>query len=106
MKRYIKLLTPKLEPEKQELFKKHIEGATKFLLPKLSDLQLYVYCLIFFLSFLTSIESKLLISDLTLLKYYDAAALWEKACMMMAVLSLHTTKKVPLIQPSSTLRMG
>ncbi|KAJ9681885.1 hypothetical protein PVL29_017991 [Vitis rotundifolia] len=48
MKRYIKLLTPKLEPEKQELFKKHIEGATKFLLSKLSDLQLYVYCLIFF----------------------------------------------------------
>lgn len=41
MKRYIKLLTPKLEPEKQELFKKHIEGATKFLLSKLSDLQLY-----------------------------------------------------------------
>lgn len=42
MKRYIKLLTPKLEPEKQESFKKHIEGATKFLLSKLSDLQLYV----------------------------------------------------------------
>lgn len=41
MKRYIKLLTPKLEEEKQELFKKHIQGATKFLLSKLSDLQLY-----------------------------------------------------------------
>jgi hypothetical protein len=40
MKRYIKLLTPKLEGEKQELFKKHIEGATKYLLPKLKDLQL------------------------------------------------------------------
>lgn len=40
MKRYIKLLSPKLEGEKQELFKKHIEGATKFLLSKLSDLQL------------------------------------------------------------------
>jgi hypothetical protein len=42
MKRYIKALTPKLEPEKQELFKKNIEAATKFLLSKLSDLQLYV----------------------------------------------------------------
>ncbi|RVW83108.1 Translationally-controlled tumor protein-like [Vitis vinifera] len=42
LQRYIKLLTPKLEPEKQELFKKHIEGATKFLLPKLSDLQFFV----------------------------------------------------------------
>ncbi|KAF2316845.1 hypothetical protein GH714_042186 [Hevea brasiliensis] len=41
MKRYIKLLTPKLEPEKQELFKKHIEGATKFLLSKLIDLQFF-----------------------------------------------------------------
>lgn len=43
MKKYIKLLSAKLEPEKQELFKKHIEGATKFLLPKLKDLQLYVH---------------------------------------------------------------
>ncbi|XP_072979404.1 translationally-controlled tumor protein homolog [Typha angustifolia] len=42
MKRYIKLLTPKLDSEKQELFKKHIEGATKYLLPKLSDLQFFV----------------------------------------------------------------
>ncbi|RWV92883.1 hypothetical protein GW17_00044701 [Ensete ventricosum] len=42
MKRYIKLLTPKLEPEKQELFKKQIEQATKFLLSKLSDLQSFV----------------------------------------------------------------
>ncbi|XP_042375547.1 translationally-controlled tumor protein homolog [Zingiber officinale] len=42
MKRYIKLLTPKLEPEAQELFKKHIEQATKFLLSKLSDLQFFV----------------------------------------------------------------
>ena len=41
-KKYIKALTPKLEQEKQELFKKHIEGAIKFLLSKLSDLQLYV----------------------------------------------------------------
>ncbi|CAN6468886.1 unnamed protein product [Victoria cruziana] len=40
MKRYIKVLTSKLDEEKQELFKKHIEGATKFLLSKLSDLQL------------------------------------------------------------------
>ncbi|CAL0310876.1 unnamed protein product [Lupinus luteus] len=36
IKRYIKLVTPKLEPEKQELFKKNIEGATKFLLSKLN----------------------------------------------------------------------
>ncbi|CAI8597949.1 unnamed protein product [Vicia faba] len=42
MKRYIKLLTPKLEADKQEIFKKHIEGATKFLLPKLKDLQFFV----------------------------------------------------------------
>ncbi|URD80090.1 translationally-controlled tumor protein [Musa troglodytarum] len=40
MKHYIKLLMPKLEAEKQELFKKHIEQATKFLLSMLSDLQL------------------------------------------------------------------
>lgn len=40
MKRYIKLLTPKLEGEQQDIFKKNIEGATKFLLSKLSDLQL------------------------------------------------------------------
>ncbi|MQI32299.1 hypothetical protein EI016_24280, partial [Escherichia coli] len=30
VKRYIKLLTPKLDQEKQELLKMHIEGATKF----------------------------------------------------------------------------
>ncbi|KAL1211735.1 Translationally-controlled tumor-like protein [Cardamine amara subsp. amara] len=30
MKRYIKQLGPKLDSEKQELFKKHIESATKF----------------------------------------------------------------------------
>ena len=42
IKRHIKLLTPKLEAEKQELFKKNIEGATKFLLSKLSDLQFFV----------------------------------------------------------------
>ncbi|XP_058088025.1 kinesin-like protein KIN-5D [Magnolia sinica] len=40
MKKYIKLLTPKLEGEHQEQFKKNIEGATKFLLSKLKDLQL------------------------------------------------------------------
>ncbi|THU55926.1 hypothetical protein C4D60_Mb11t11800 [Musa balbisiana] len=40
MKHYIKLLMPELEAEKQELFKKHIEQATKFLLSMLSDLQL------------------------------------------------------------------
>ncbi|KAL5068754.1 hypothetical protein RYX36_019641 [Vicia faba] len=42
MKRYIKLLTPKLEAHKQEIFKKHIEASTKFLLPKLKDLQFFV----------------------------------------------------------------
>lgn len=40
IKKFIKLLTPKLEGEKQEAFKKNIEGATKFLLPKLKDFQL------------------------------------------------------------------
>ncbi|KAB2048622.1 hypothetical protein ERO13_A13G109600v2 [Gossypium hirsutum] len=42
MKRYIKNLTPKLETAKQETFKKNIEGATKFLLAKLKDLQFFV----------------------------------------------------------------
>ncbi|KAG5555067.1 hypothetical protein RHGRI_012559 [Rhododendron griersonianum] len=42
IKKYIKLLTPKLEGEKQEEFKKNIKGATKFLLSKLSDLQFFV----------------------------------------------------------------
>ncbi|WVZ10628.1 hypothetical protein V8G54_015158 [Vigna mungo] len=42
MKRYIKLLMKKLDEEKQNLFKKHIEGATKFLLSKIKDLQFFV----------------------------------------------------------------
>ncbi|CAL1413282.1 unnamed protein product [Linum trigynum] len=42
MKRYIKVLTPLLEGEAQEKFKKTIEPATKFLLSKLSDLQFFV----------------------------------------------------------------
>ncbi|KAG2407237.1 Translationally-controlled tumor protein-like protein [Vigna angularis] len=42
MKRYIKLLIQKLDEEKQKLFKKHIEGATKFLLSKIKDLQFFV----------------------------------------------------------------
>ncbi|KAJ4954369.1 hypothetical protein NE237_011152 [Protea cynaroides] len=42
IKRYIKLLTPVLEGEKQDEFKKNIEAATKFLLSKLSDLQFFV----------------------------------------------------------------
>lgn len=40
MKRYIKNLSAKLDAEKQEEFKKNIEGATKYLLGKLKDLQL------------------------------------------------------------------
>lgn len=40
IKRYIKQLTPKLDEEKQEFFKKNVEAATKYLLSKLSDLQL------------------------------------------------------------------
>ncbi|KAG0531236.1 hypothetical protein BDA96_04G006400 [Sorghum bicolor] len=42
IKRYIKNLTGKLEPEKADEFKKGIEGATKFLLSKLKDLQFFV----------------------------------------------------------------
>ncbi|TVU23688.1 hypothetical protein EJB05_26067, partial [Eragrostis curvula] len=42
MKRYIKNLSAKLEPEKAEEFKKGIESATKFLLGKLKDLQFFV----------------------------------------------------------------
>ncbi|MFS8000381.1 putative translationally controlled tumor protein [Helianthus anomalus] len=37
-----KNITPKLVEEKQEFFKKNIEGATKFLLGKLSILQFFV----------------------------------------------------------------
>ncbi|KAM7463080.1 hypothetical protein LguiA_031201 [Lonicera macranthoides] len=42
VKKYIKLLTPKLEGEQLDLFKKNVEGATKFLLSKLADLQFFV----------------------------------------------------------------
>lgn len=42
IKKYIKVVTPKLDGEKQEHFKKNIEAATKFLLSKLNDLQFYV----------------------------------------------------------------
>ncbi|KAG2271774.1 hypothetical protein Bca52824_066329 [Brassica carinata] len=42
IKKYIKLLTPKLNEEDQAAFKKGIEGATKFLLPKLNDFQFFV----------------------------------------------------------------
>ncbi|KVH88892.1 Mss4-like protein [Cynara cardunculus var. scolymus] len=42
IKRYIKQLTPKLDADKQEFFKKNIEAATKYLLSKLSDLQFFV----------------------------------------------------------------
>ena len=40
IKKYIKLITPRLDAEKQEFFKKNIEAATKYLLSKLADLQL------------------------------------------------------------------
>jgi len=42
IKRYIKNLTPKLEGEEVDCFKKNIEGATKFLLGKIKDLQFFV----------------------------------------------------------------
>ncbi|XP_021772864.1 translationally-controlled tumor protein homolog [Chenopodium quinoa] len=42
VKRYIKNLTGKLEPEKADEFKKNVEAATKFLMSKLSDLQFFV----------------------------------------------------------------
>ncbi|KAK1294054.1 hypothetical protein QJS10_CPA16g01525 [Acorus calamus] len=42
MKRFIKLLSAKLDEEKQAAFKKNIEGATKYLLSKLKDLQFFV----------------------------------------------------------------
>jgi len=42
IKKYIKTLTPKLEGESLDIFKKNIEAATKFLLGKLSDLQFFV----------------------------------------------------------------
>ena len=40
IKKYIKNLTAKLEDDKKEEFKKGIEGATKYLLGKIKDLQL------------------------------------------------------------------
>jgi len=42
VKRYIKNLTPKLDAEQQEVFKKNVEAATKLLLSKLNDLQFFV----------------------------------------------------------------
>ncbi|TLM24763.1 hypothetical protein FEC23_18975, partial [Acinetobacter baumannii] len=42
IKKYIKLITPKLDEEQQAFFKKNIEAATKYLLGKLSDLQFFV----------------------------------------------------------------
>jgi hypothetical protein len=42
IKKYIKLLSSKLEGEQLELFKKNIEGATKYLLSKIKDLQFFV----------------------------------------------------------------
>ncbi|KAL6519822.1 hypothetical protein OROMI_032716 [Orobanche minor] len=42
IKKYIKLLTPKLAAEDQEKFKKNIEGATKFLMSMIADLQFFV----------------------------------------------------------------
>ncbi|XP_047945950.1 translationally-controlled tumor protein homolog [Salvia hispanica] len=42
IKKYIKALTPKLDAEKQEEFKKSIEGATKYLVSKIKDLQFFV----------------------------------------------------------------
>ncbi|KAJ6911980.1 translationally-controlled tumor protein [Populus alba x Populus x berolinensis] len=42
MKRFIKLLSEKLDAENKEHFKKNIEGATKFLLSKIKDFQFFV----------------------------------------------------------------
>lgn len=42
IKRYIKNLTPKLPEDCQEEFKKNVEGAVKWLLPMLGDLQFFV----------------------------------------------------------------
>lgn len=42
VKKYIKNLTPKLDAEKAEAFKKSVESATKLLMSKLSDLQFFV----------------------------------------------------------------
>lgn len=43
IRKYIKLLTPKLDGEKEDFFKKNVEAATKYLLRKLSDLHLQVF---------------------------------------------------------------
>ncbi|CAA6654292.1 unnamed protein product [Spirodela intermedia] len=41
MKQYANNLTPKLEQEKQEAFKQHMEGATNYLQSKLDDLKIF-----------------------------------------------------------------
>ncbi|KAL8142830.1 hypothetical protein V2J09_015862 [Rumex salicifolius] len=42
MKKYIKLLEPKLDPENKKKFIDNIQSATKFLLSKINDLQFFV----------------------------------------------------------------
>lgn len=107
MKRYIKLLTAKLEPEKQELFKKNIEGATKFVLSKLKDLQLYVkiHLLWLYIWFVFVWWCPLCINDFLNVLMMNVSVLLGRVCTMMAALSLHTTRKVLLIQLLSTLHM-
>lgn len=41
MKRYINSLAPKLEQEKQQKFKQHVDGATSYLQSKLDDLKMW-----------------------------------------------------------------
>ncbi|KAG0620923.1 hypothetical protein M758_4G255200 [Ceratodon purpureus] len=42
MKKYLKALTPLVAENRQDAFKKDIESAVKFLIPKLKDLQFFV----------------------------------------------------------------
>lgn len=101
MKRYIKLLTLKLEPEAQEAFKTHIEGATRFLLSKLKDLQLYVLKIHLILFFPLYLKAFLWLFHTNIDPLSGSsvlAVLWGRACMMMEVWCLHTIKKEPLIQ--------
>ncbi|KAG6431183.1 hypothetical protein SASPL_109260 [Salvia splendens] len=73
IKKYIKTLTPKLDAEKQEEFKKSIEGATKYLVSKLKDLQLYEFSP--YLMFMSSFVGESMHDDSSLVfAYYKEGA--------------------------------
>ena len=103
IKKFIKNLTPKLDAEKAENFKKHIEGATKFLLSKIKDLQLWVNLI----RVLSSCVWGILFSLSKEIEVYACfvAVSWERACMTMVVWCLLITRMVLLTQHLCTSLM-